>query len=322
MPKSWNLSGQRLVQMIQRDSQPGLWKPPLQLGENQRMDKNQRDERRRQEDIALTRGLIWVGAAIVLELLLLLINKYYVNIYSTQESIDTAYAVLNGMKVVRIAALAGGEEPCRLSVMAPASLRAERAFARLCEECRERHPLLLQLKRGGWGEAVEQLARGAVDTAVVLCPPRDSAAGQAALLERWQIARTPLGRQPFALTVAREHPLAEGPLTPERLLEYPCILYGGLGQLEGYFPADYRCCLAAACRIEVEDREVRLRLAAEQVGYLVGIPLHPSQLEGYRLVSRELPGAGCEMALLCRRERAQDPVARRFAQLVCEEMGH
>ena len=221
-----------------------------------------------------------------------------------------------------IAALAGGEEPCRLSVMAPASLRAERAFARLCEECRERHPLLLQLKRGGWGEAVEQLARGAVDTAVVLCPPRDSAAGQAALLERWQIARTPLGRQPFALTVAREHPLAEGPLTPERLLEYPCILYGGLGQLEGYFPADYRCCLAAARRIEVEDREVRLRLAAEQVGYLVGIPLHPSQLEGYRLVSRELPGAGCEMALLCRRERAQDPVARRFAQLVCEEMGH
>ena len=221
-----------------------------------------------------------------------------------------------------IAALAGGEEPCRLSVMAPASLRAERAFARLCEECRERHPLLLQLKRGGWGEAVEQLGRGAVDTAVVLCPPRDSAAGQAALLERRQIARTPLGRQPFALTVAREHPLAEGPLTPERLLEYPCILYGGLGQLEGYFPADYRCCLAAARRIEVEDREVRLRLAAEQVGYLVGIPLHPSQLEGYRLVSRELPGAGCEMALLCRRERAQDPVARRFAQLVCEEMGH
>ena len=221
-----------------------------------------------------------------------------------------------------IAALAGGEEPCRLSVMASASLRAERAFARLCEECRERHPLLLQLKRGGWGEAVEQLGRGAVDTAVVLCPPRDSAAGQAALLERRQIARPPLGRQPFALTVAREHPLAEGPLTPERLLEYPCILYGGLGQLEGYFPADYRCCLAAARRIEVEDREVRLRLAAEQVGYLVGIPLHPSQLEGYRLVSRELPGAGCEMALLCRRERAQDPVARRFAQLVCEEMGH
>lgn len=221
-----------------------------------------------------------------------------------------------------IAALAGGEEPCRLSVMAPASLRAERAFTRLCEECRERHPLLLQLRRGGWGEAVEQLGRGAVDTAVVLCPPRDSAAGQAALLERRQIARTPLGRQPFALTVAREHPLAEGPLTPERLLEYPCILYGGLGQLEGYFPADYRCCLAAARRIEVEDREVRLRLAAEQVGYLVGIPLHPSQLEGYRLVSRELPGAGCEMALLCRRERAQDPVARRFAQLVCEEMGH
>ncbi|ERI96623.1 LysR family transcriptional regulator [bacterium 210820-DFI.6.52] len=221
-----------------------------------------------------------------------------------------------------IAALAEGEEPCRLSVMAPASLRVERAFARLCEEYRDRRPLLLQLRRGGWSEAVEQLGRGAVDMAVVLCPPGDDIGEQAALLERRQIAHTPLGRQPFALTAAREHPLAEGPLDPERLLGYPCILYGGLGQLEGYFPADYRRCLTAARRIEVEDREVRLRLAAGQVGYLVGIPLHPSQLEGYRLVSRELPGAGCEMALLCRRERAQDPVARRFAQLVRGEMGH
>ena len=41
------------------------------------MDKNQREERRRQEDIALNRGLLWVGAAILMELLLMLVNKYY-----------------------------------------------------------------------------------------------------------------------------------------------------------------------------------------------------------------------------------------------------
>ena len=50
------------------------------------MDKNQREERRRQEDIALNRGLLWVGAAILMELLLMLVNKYYINYYSTVES--------------------------------------------------------------------------------------------------------------------------------------------------------------------------------------------------------------------------------------------
>ena len=39
------------------------------------MDKNQREERRRQEDIALNRGLLWVGAAILMELLLMLVNQ-------------------------------------------------------------------------------------------------------------------------------------------------------------------------------------------------------------------------------------------------------
>lgn len=71
------------------------------------MNKNERDEQRRQEDMALNRGLIWVGAAIVLELLLLLVNKYLVNVYTTQESIAMAYAVLNGLKAIRIITLVG-----------------------------------------------------------------------------------------------------------------------------------------------------------------------------------------------------------------------
>ena len=40
------------------------------------MDKKQREERRRQEDIALQRGLLWVAGAIVLEALLVLVNRY------------------------------------------------------------------------------------------------------------------------------------------------------------------------------------------------------------------------------------------------------
>lgn len=71
------------------------------------MDKSQKEARRRQEDMALNRGLIWVGAAIVLELLLLLINKYYVDLYTTAQSINLAMALRTGMRAVRIIGLAG-----------------------------------------------------------------------------------------------------------------------------------------------------------------------------------------------------------------------
>ena len=47
------------------------------------MDYNEREARRRQEDRDLNRALIWVGAAIVLEFLLVLVNRYYINYRTT-----------------------------------------------------------------------------------------------------------------------------------------------------------------------------------------------------------------------------------------------
>lgn len=71
------------------------------------MDKRQKEDQRHQEDLALTRGLIWVGAAIVLELLLLLVNKYYINVYTTTASINLAIAIGTGLKAARLITLAG-----------------------------------------------------------------------------------------------------------------------------------------------------------------------------------------------------------------------
>lgn len=65
------------------------------------MNKKEREARRRQEDMALNRGLMWVGGAIVLEALLLLVNRYYIN-YRLDE-VFTAEMVLNVLKGVRIA---------------------------------------------------------------------------------------------------------------------------------------------------------------------------------------------------------------------------
>ena len=49
------------------------------------MDKKQREARRQQEDIALQRGLLWVAGAVVLEILLVLLNRFYINFYINSE---------------------------------------------------------------------------------------------------------------------------------------------------------------------------------------------------------------------------------------------
>ena len=66
------------------------------------MDKKQREARRHQEDMALNRGLLWVGAAIILEFLLLLINRYYINFRVDEASVNLATALHTLLKVVRI----------------------------------------------------------------------------------------------------------------------------------------------------------------------------------------------------------------------------
>ena len=53
------------------------------------MNKKQRDDRRHQEDLALTRALLWVAAAVVLEGLLVFLNRFYINYHLTEsESIS------------------------------------------------------------------------------------------------------------------------------------------------------------------------------------------------------------------------------------------
>lgn len=69
--------------------------------------QNERETRRREEDAALNRGLAWIGVGIVLELLLLLVRRYYLNVYTTAESVNIALAFHSGLKVCRVIGLAG-----------------------------------------------------------------------------------------------------------------------------------------------------------------------------------------------------------------------
>ncbi|WP_151076302.1 hypothetical protein [Flintibacter sp. KGMB00164] len=72
------------------------------------MDRNEREARRHQEDRALNKALIWVGVAIVLEFLLVLVNRYYINYTTSTESINRVLAIqaaLVGLRWVSLVAL-------------------------------------------------------------------------------------------------------------------------------------------------------------------------------------------------------------------------
>lgn len=73
------------------------------------MDRNEREARRHQEDRALNKALIWVGVAIVLEFLLVLVNRYYINYNTSTESINRVLAIqaaLVGLRWGSLVALA------------------------------------------------------------------------------------------------------------------------------------------------------------------------------------------------------------------------
>ena len=67
------------------------------------MDKKQREARRHQEDVALTRALLWIAAAVVLEGLLVLVNRFYINYFVSE--IELVVVLQGVLKFVRIAGL-------------------------------------------------------------------------------------------------------------------------------------------------------------------------------------------------------------------------
>ena len=67
------------------------------------MDKKQREARRQQEDIALQRGLLWVVGAVVLEVLLVLLNRFYINYSLSEAGVNTFLALHEALKAARIA---------------------------------------------------------------------------------------------------------------------------------------------------------------------------------------------------------------------------
>lgn len=72
------------------------------------MDKKKQAAVSKQEDIALTRAMLWFAAAMVLEFLLLLVNKYYIGFTTDSASIALAQVLHVVIRVVAVLGLAFG----------------------------------------------------------------------------------------------------------------------------------------------------------------------------------------------------------------------
>lgn len=68
------------------------------------MNKKQNEALRRQEDLALNRALLWVGGAVVLEALLLLLKRHYIDFELTSAAVDRAIMLHELLKYGRILA--------------------------------------------------------------------------------------------------------------------------------------------------------------------------------------------------------------------------
>lgn len=68
------------------------------------MDKKKQELQRKQEDQALVHALMWVGAAVVLEMLVFFINRNYINYKVTEEAINLAVLLSSVLRGARLAA--------------------------------------------------------------------------------------------------------------------------------------------------------------------------------------------------------------------------
>ena len=207
----------------------------------------------------------------------------------------------------------------RFRLIAPSSLRIERAFARFCRRYCRSEKLQFSMYAEGIGEAVDSLYQGKADMAIAFCPigTVETLSGQ---MRQKDVLYTYLGRQPFVITAAKDHPMNQEELTPETLSKYTCIRYRNSIKVESFIPETMRVAIGTDRVIRVESRELRMKLASQGIGFLAGTPIDPAELEQYGLISRPAYGLSGEMGYMVPKARQREPLVKEFLQLLLEEL--
>ena len=79
------------------------------MNSSEKLEKQRlKAEKQRQEDVALTKVLYWIVGAVVLEFLLLMTQKYYINFTVDDFGINLAVAIAAALKVITFAGIIAG----------------------------------------------------------------------------------------------------------------------------------------------------------------------------------------------------------------------
>lgn len=229
------------------------------------------------------------------------------------------HAAIIAEQMESIGRIAEEEVSRRFRLIAPSSLKIENAFGRFCKRYCHSQRLQFSIHAEGISEAVDSLYQGKADMAIAFCP-LGTVETLAEKMGQKDVLYTYLGRQPFMITAAKDHPMNEELLTPDILGKYPCIRYRNSIKMESFIPESMRITIGTERVIRVDSRELRMKLASQGIGFLAGTPIDSEELEKYGLVSRPANGLGGEMGYMVPKTKRSDPLVREFLQLLMEEL--
>lgn len=212
------------------------------------------------------------------------------------------------------------QERCRMRFATFNSLRIERAFLRFCKnhlDC-DRLQISYDLGMFSVSQAVELLRDGQADIVLSVCGA-DRLATAKRKLNRDKYAYFVLGTQDIVLIVSEDHPLSTAELTIEELSQHIIILPCDLSIGKWFFLPELVDSGPWKRQIQAHSRSMRLKLAADGAGFLVGAPLAESTLERYHLVSRPLFGQKAAYLCICAKPHQDDPYVQELLSLIREE---
>lgn len=220
-----------------------------------------------------------------------------------------------------IESIAGNKgESCRLHLVTFNSTRVERAFETFCmrHQHARRTDISYRLGSGGLERRAELVYDGSADLALVSTPEAPGRTELAALKRRG-LSYQPICSMPVSATMARTHPLSTGELAIARAAEYPRLESSRLSAGSTFYSSAAVSLLRKAPSIQIESRQVRLRLAASGIGYFIGMPLKKDEQEAYGLLSRTIPGQYFQIGVVIDERRMHNAQIQEFIGLVREE---
>lgn len=212
-----------------------------------------------------------------------------------------------------------GKKKCRFRLVSNREEHLNKVFAVFCFAHKDDASIDISFASASVEHTIEMIYRDLADYGII-CIDKPKLKQIEDLCKSRGVVLSPLTEMTLELICAAEHPLMQETDLLRALPAYPCIAppdYANhlfieeVDRRTGYrLKEEYR-------RIVVADRETRLDLLSQGVGYMLGI-LDRSAAEKWKLVSRKLD-VRYGIYSLVSRDKLNDPLIREFERLLRDE---